>query len=272
MIDLELAGKTAIIVGGSSNIGRAAALAFAREDANVVIAARHRDDCERVAALADDLGSGGVLVVPGDATKYEDVEALAQATLDEFDEIDIFVGSIGWDAPGDFLDVDRSEWDSVIATNYVYTLNCFHVLLPIMVRQGHGTLITISSAMGRHSHPVEPVYCGTKAAQIAFSHAMARQYGPLGIRINVVAPGNTPPTSPDVVGGNNLHRPKTHITAEQLAKLRPMGEGILAATPLGKAATADDVAASILFVASEVTAGHMTGQVIGVDGGLYMPH
>jgi NAD(P)-dependent dehydrogenase (short-subunit alcohol dehydrogenase family) len=271
-MDLELAGKTAIIVGGSSNIGRAAALAFAREDANVVIAARHRDDCERVAELADELGSGGVLVVPGDATKYEDVQALADATLDEFGEIDIFVGSIGWNAQGDFLDVDRLEWDTVIATNYVYTLNCFHVLLPIMAEQGHGTLITISSVMGRQSQPTEPVYCGAKAAQIAFSHAMARQYGPLGIRINVVAPGGTPASGPEAVGGNNLHRPTTHITPEQLAKLRPTAERIRAATPLGKTATAEDVAAAILFVASEVAAGHMTGQVIGVDGGLYMPH
>lgn len=272
MIDLGLAGRTAVVIGGSSNIGRAAVLGFAREGANVVIVARHRDDCERVGELAEELGDGDVLVVPADATKYEEVEDVARQAVDRFGTIDILVGSIGWDAAGDFLDVDRTEWDPIIATNYTYMLNCFHVVLPIMVKQEGGTIITVSSVMGRQGHPVEPVYCGAKAAQIAFSHCMARQYGPEGIRINVVAPGNTPPTSPDVVGGNNLHRPNQHLTPEQRAKLAPVGQSLLEATPLGKWATAEDVAASILFLASDVTAGHMTGQVVGVDGGLYMPH
>jgi NAD(P)-dependent dehydrogenase (short-subunit alcohol dehydrogenase family) len=272
MIDLGLAGRTVLVVGGSSNIGRAAVIAFAREGANVVIVARHRDDCEKVARIAADLGDGDVVVMAADATKYDQIEDVVSQTLDRFERIDVWVGSVGWDAPGDFLDVPRSEWDSIIATNYTYMLNCFHVLLPIMVKQECGTLITVSSVMGRQGHWVEPVYCGAKAAQITFSHCMARQYGEHGIRINVVAPGNTPPTSPDVVGGDNLHRGITYLTPDQRAKLAPAGKGLLAATPLGKWATADDVAASILFLASDVTAGHMTGQVIGVDGGLYMPH
>lgn len=231
MIDLGLAGRTVLVVGGSSNIGRAAVLAFAREDANVVIVARHVDDCEKVARVASDLGDGEVLAIAADATRYDQVEDVVSQTLERFDRIDAWVGSVGWDAPGDFLDVPRSEWDSIIATNYTYMLNCFHVLLPIMVKQEGGTLITVSSVMGRRGHPVEPVYCGAKAAQITFSHCMARQYGEHGIRINVVAPGNTPPTSPEVVGGNNLHRGITYLTPDQRAKLAPAGKGLLAATP-----------------------------------------
>ncbi len=283
-MDLKLAGKTAVVVGGSSNIGRAAVLAFAGEGANVVIAARHRDDCQKVAELAGNLGNGKQLVVPLDATEYGDVEGLAQRTLQTFGGIDIFVGSIGWDSPGDFLEVSRAEWQGVIESNYVFTLNYFHVLLPIMVEQGHGTIITVSSVMGRRGDPLEPVYAGTKAAQIIFSQCMARQYGRKGVRINVVAPGPTPPVSFEMLGGDSLwRRPEQGQVGWRRADddgrgpaLVPAAGGpqasLLDATALGKFATAADVAAAILFLASEVTAGHMTGQVIGVDGGLYMPH
>jgi NAD(P)-dependent dehydrogenase (short-subunit alcohol dehydrogenase family) len=282
-MDLKLAGKTAVVVGGSSNIGRAAVLAFAREGANVVIAARHQADCEKVAELAKDRSGGKQLVVPLDAIRYDDVERLAQRTVETFGGIDIFVGSIGWDSPGDFLEVSRTEWQGVIESNYVFTLNYFHVLLPIMLEQGHGTIITVSSVMGRRGDPLEPVYAGTKAAQILFSQCMARQYGRKGVRINVVAPGPTPPVSFEMLGGDSLwRRPEQgevgwrSVAGDDGPALVPVAGGpqasLLDATALGKFGTAEDVAAAILFLASDVTAGHMTGQVIGVDGGLYMPH
>jgi len=284
-MDLALAGKTAVVVGGSSNIGRAAVLAFGREGANVVVAARHRDDCEKVARAVAGPGGRSALVVQLDATKYEDVERLARETIEAFGSIDIFVGSIGWDSPGNFLDVSRDEWQGVIESNYVFTLNYFHVLLPIMLKQGRGAIITVSSVMGRRGDPLEPVYAGTKAAQILFSQCMARQYGRKGLRINVVAPGPTPPVTFEMMGGHSLWsrseqgevgwstRPRNDEAGPVLV---PVAGGpqaaLLAATAMGKFATADDVAAAILFLASEVTGGHLTGQVIGVDGGLYMPH
>jgi NAD(P)-dependent dehydrogenase (short-subunit alcohol dehydrogenase family) len=276
-MELGLEGKSAIVVGGSSNIGRAIVLGFAREDANVVVAARHLDDCERVVAAGAELGSGRLFAHSVDATRYEEVQELVARTLAEFGQIDILVGSIGWDAPGDFLEVDRSEWDEVIDSNYRYQLNCFHVVLPHMIAAGRGTIITVSSVMGRRGNPIEPVYCGTKAAQIVFSQAIARQMGEHGIRINVVAPGPTLPATFEELGGNSLHKrtwaPDDPAEFQAVrGALLTRASTLMTETPLGKFGAAEDVAAATLFLASEITAGHMTGQVLGVEGGLYMPH
>lgn len=279
-MDLGLANKTAVVVGGSSNIGRATVLALAREGANVVIVARNRVDCERVAAEA----GGQSHVITADATKYEDLERMAKEVLELHGGIDIFVGSMGWDSPGDFLEVDRQEWQEVIQSNYVSTLNWFHIMLPIMKAQKSGTIITVSSVMGRRPDPLEPVYAGTKAAQIVFSQCMAKQYGPDGIRINVVAPGPTPPRRVSDAGNSSLWlRPEQGEVGWLPGPDRDKGgpalvpapggpqAGLLDATVLGKFGAAEDTAAAIVFLASEVTAGHLTGQVIGVDGGMYMP-
>ncbi|MCC6495529.1 MAG: SDR family oxidoreductase [Propionibacteriaceae bacterium] len=279
-MDLGLTGKTAIVIGGSSNIGRASVLALSREGANVVIAARNAANCEAVAAKA----SGKTLVVSTDATQYEQVQALADKTMDTFGAVDIVVGSMGWDSPGDFLTVDRSEWAPVIESNYVAMLNWFHVFLPIMLRQKSGTIITVSSVMGRRADSLEPVYAGTKAAQILFSQCMARQHSPAGVRINVVAPGPSPIQRVEDAAPTSLW-----LRAEQgevgwaAGPDRDKGgpalvavpggpqASLLAATPLGKFGTAEDTAAAVVFLASEVASGHMTGQVLGVDGGMFMP-
>lgn len=278
-MDLGLTGKTAVVIGGSSNIGRSTVLALAREGAQVVIAARTRADCEAVAALAE----GRTDVVVTDATDYDQVVALAGEARRLFGSIDIVVGSVGWDSPGNFLEVARSEWVDVINSNYLAMLNYFHVFLPIMLEQGHGTIIPISSVMGRRPDPLEPVYAGTKAAQILFSQAMARQFGRQGVRINVVAPGPTPPRDVEWASPSSLwRRPEQGEVGWAPGPDRDSGgpalvpvpggpqASLLDATALGKFGTADDVAQSVLFLASEVAAGHLTGQVIGVDGGMYM--
>lgn len=279
-MDLGLHGKTAIVIGGSSNIGRAAALGLSREGANVVLAARNEQDLNRVAENC----AGETLVHPMDATKYEDVQALAKAAGERFGEIDVVVGSVGWDSPGDFLEVTRDEWAPVIESNYVAMLNYFHVFLPIMLAQGHGAIIPVSSVMGRRGDPLEPVYAGTKAAQVIFSQCMARQHGKAGLRINVVAPGPTPPRHLEWAAESSLWlRPEQGEVGWAPGPDRDKGgpalvpvpgsyqASLLEHTALDKFATAEDVAASILFLASDVTAGHMTGQVLGVDGGLFMP-
>ncbi len=278
-MDLGLTGKTAVVIGGSSNIGRSTVLALAREGANVVIAARTERDCQAVKALA----KGRTEVVVTDVTDYDQVVALAAETRRLFGSVDIVVGSVGWDSPGNFLEVARSEWEDVVNSNYMAMLNYFHVFLPIMLEQGHGTIIPVSSVMGRRPDPLEPVYAGTKAAQILFSQAMARQFGRQGIRINIVAPGPTPPRQTDWASPSSLwRRPEQGEVGWAPGPDRDKGgpalvpvpggpqASLLDATALGKFGTADDVAHAILFLASDITAGQLTAQVIGVDGGMYM--
>ena len=105
-MDLQLAGKTVIVTGGASNIGRAISLAFAEEGANVVIANRHLEGGQKVASIADTLGSGRCLALRTDVTKLGDVEAMAQSTLKEFSKVDVLVNNVGWTKLGSFIEVD----------------------------------------------------------------------------------------------------------------------------------------------------------------------
>jgi 2-hydroxycyclohexanecarboxyl-CoA dehydrogenase len=266
-MDLGLAGKTVAIIGGSSNLGRACCLAFAKEGSNVVVVARHIDDCHKVAKICNTLGSGRAIAVSADATKLDDVKAVAQKTLGEFGRIDVLVNSIGWNRLGHFLEIDPKDWDWIIATNYTYTLNTFYVVLPIMIEQKSGNIVTMSSVIGRRGDPHEPIYGGLKAAQINFTHSMAQEMGKYGIRLNVVAPALTMPEGPETLGGDSVWKGTFSLKEqEELVK------AFEAVTPLGRIAKPRDVAMAVLFLASDVMAGHITGIVIGTDGGMYYPH
>lgn len=263
-MDLGLAGENVIVVGGSSNIGRAISLAFVQEGANVAIAARHIDDCQKVAELANTLNSGHALAFSVDATKYESVEAMFKKTIDEFKKIDVLVISMGWNTPGFFTDIDRKFWGKIIDTNYINVLNCFAIVLPTMMGQRSGSIVSIASIVGRRGDPHESVYGGLKAGLINFSSAVAQQAAPYGVRINCVAPGLTVPAGPETIGGDSVW--KSAVSPEQVEELIKEAEK---AIPMGKLAKPTDIAYAVLFLASDITAGHITGSTIGVDGGLY---
>lgn len=266
-MDLGLAGKTIIVIGGSSNLGRACSLAFAEEGSNVVVVARHIEDCQKVADLANTLGSGRSIAVSADATKLDDCKAVVKKTLDNFGKIDSLVISMGWNRLGHFLEVDPKDWDWIIATNYTSTLCMFYVVLPVMIKQKSGNIVTMSSVIGRRGDPHEPIYGGLKAGQINFTHSMAQEMGKYGIRLNVVAPALTMPEGPETLGGDSVWK-GTFSPKEQ----EELVKAFEAVTPLGRIAKPHDVAMAVLFLASDVMAGHITGIVIGTDGGMYFPH
>jgi len=264
-MDLALKGKNVVVVGGSSNIGRAISLAFAREGAGVAVVARHVDDCQKVADVAMNQGASRAIAIGADVTKLLDVERMIQETLREFNKIDVLVISMGWNTLGYFTDIDPKWWGKIIDTNYINVLNCFKVVLPLMTNQKSGNIVTITSVIGRKGDPTESVYGGLKAAEILFSRCIAQQAASDRVRINCVAPGLTVPVGPETLGGDSVW--KGTFTPEQQEELIKEAEELI---PLGKVAKPTDVAYAVLFLASDVTAGHITGTVLGVDGGLYM--
>jgi len=269
-MDLGLAGKTIVVVGGSSNLGRACCLAFAKEGSNVVVAARHLDDCRRVAKNCDQLKGGGVATAfSADAVKLEECEELVRKTVEQFGRIDCLVISMGWNRLGYFLELNADDWQTIIATNYWSNLALLRAVLPVMIKQKSGNVVTISSVIGRRGDPHESVYGGCKAAQINLTHSLAMDMAKHGIRLNIVAPALTMPESQDEVGTDSLWSPsvKGALSAQDKVTFRKEFES---KTPMGTIARPVDVAHAVLFFASDVMSGHITGNLIGTDGGMYM--
>lgn len=271
-MDLGLRGKTAVVIGGSSNLGRSCCIAFAKEGANVVVAARHLDDCEKVAGVCRSLDpSGDVVSMAVDARKVDQCLEFVQRTRSRFERIDILVISMGWNRLAYFLELEPSDWETIIATNYWSNLAVLRAVLPVMIEQKKGSIVTISSVIGRKGDAHESVYGGCKAAQINLTHSLALDMAKHNVRLNIVAPALTAPESQDAIGTDSLWSPsvKGALTPEAGQQLFTQ---FVTNTPMNTLATPTDVANAVLFFASDVMSGHVTGNVIGTDGGMYMSH
>lgn len=266
-MDLGLAGKTVIVVGGSSNLGRTCCLALATEGANVVVAARNTEDCQKVADQCN-AGGGKAIAVSVDATKLDQCEALVHRTMHHFGRIDSLVISMGWNRLAYFLDLGPEDWERIIATNYWSTLTLLKTVLPIMIEQKSGNVVAMSSVIGRKGDPHEPVYGGCKAAQINLMHSLAMQYSKTGLRFNCVAPALTMPEGPDSLGGDSVWKGGGFDAEAQEILLKDF----LGKTPMGSIAKPIDVANAVLYFVSDAMSGHVTGNVIGTDGGIFLGH
>jgi NAD(P)-dependent dehydrogenase (short-subunit alcohol dehydrogenase family) len=267
-MDLGLSGKNVLLFGGNATIGRPTSLAFAKEGANLVIASRDIVTSQRVVDEAKKLGSKKAVVVKTDATRWEDVEAAIKKTQEELGGIDVCYHGVAWDVFGSFLDLDPKEWDRIIDVNFKSVLIALKIVLPVMKEQRHGCFIVMSSVMGRKAAPMEPVYGACKAGLVHLVHTLATEIGPFGVRINVVAPGPTPAIDSDILSSGSGVRE----FMKDMEATRRRREGWASTVPLRKLGNPYDSAYAVLFLASDVTGGHQTGQVIGVDGGWYMPH
>ena len=263
-MDLQLSGKTVIVTGGGSNIGRAISLAFARERANVALAEIDEGQGKKVAAEAEALGAK-TLMVRTDVTRWADVQAMMRAVEARFGGVDVLVNNVGWTRDALFIEKTREEWDKEIQLNLWGMINCTRAVLDGMIARKSGAIVSLGSDAGRIGEFREGVYGACKAGIIALSKSIAREVGKYGIRLNVVCPGMTMPSDDEEIGALSMwtaQENRAWMTEEMRAR-------IAKAYPLRRVAQPDDVTGAVLFLAS-AAAGFVTGQTLSVSGGYTM--
>ncbi|MFZ5915113.1 MAG: SDR family NAD(P)-dependent oxidoreductase [Pseudomonadota bacterium] len=264
-MDLELAGKSVIVTGGASNIGRAITLGFAREGANITVAELDTAQGEKVAQEALKLGAKNVQVIRTDVTNMDQVKAMTAAAIGKFGGIDALVNNVGWDDLKFFMQTTPDFWQKIVQINFIGMLNCTYCALEQMIKAGKGgSIISISSDASRQGEPREAVYGAMKAGVNSFMKTIAKENGRYGVRCNAVCPGVTIPEESDEVGSNSMWTdPNAMFTQEQFA-------AIAKSLPLRKLGRPKDLANAVVFLSSQSAAGHITGQVLSVSGGYSM--
>jgi 3-oxoacyl-[acyl-carrier protein] reductase len=241
--------KVAIITGSSRGIGRAIALHLASKGAIIVASARN------VAALevlvADIEGQGGkALAVPGDVGLSKDVEALFAAAKEAFGQVDILVNNAGITRDGLLMRMKDEDWDAVLDTNLKGAFYCCRAAAKIMSKQRSGRIINISSVVGEMGNAGQANYAASKAGLIGLTKSIARELARRNVTANAIAPGF-------------IVTDMTDTLSDQVK------EGLQGQIPLGRLGETQDIAHAVAFLASE-QAGYITGQVLGVNGGMYM--
>lgn len=244
-------GKTAIITGGGRGIGRAITLVLAQKKFKVVVTyVTRRDCCEQTATDVRKLGCEA-LVVQADVTKRESVRQLISAT-EKFGRVDVFVNNAGILQQKAFNTISDEDWDTMLATNLKSVFLCSQEIMPVMVRQGGGSIINISSSGGQLGGMLAVHYAVSKAGVIALTRSLARVGAPDGIRVNCVTPG---------LIETEMSQKEIHSEVGQ--------QKISKDIPLRRAGQVQEVATAVAFLASD-EASYITGQSINVNGGLYM--
>jgi 3-oxoacyl-(acyl-carrier-protein) reductase len=245
-----LQGKTALITGGSRGIGRAAALALARLGANVAVNyCSSADAAKDVCCLAGEFGARAE-PFHADVSKIDEADAMVQEVLDEFGRVDILVNNAGITRDKSFLKMTRSMWDEVLGVNLNGPINITRALLPGMIEAGWGRVINITSIVGQTGNFGQANYAVTKGGLIAFTMTLARELARKRITVNAVAPGYI----------------ETDMTKDAPALSI---EAVTAMTPMGRLGKPEEVASAIAYLASP-GASYITGQVLAVNGGMYM--
>jgi NAD(P)-dependent dehydrogenase (short-subunit alcohol dehydrogenase family) len=261
-MDLNLKGKSVVVTGGGSNIGRAIVLGFAAEGAHITIGDLDERQAEKVAGLARQNGAASVQAVKTDVTDMEQVKAMFKAATDKHGTVDVLVNGVGWDQFMFFTQTTPELWQKIIQVNYVGVLNCTKCVLDIMIPKNTGAIVSISSDASRAGEQREAVYGGVKAAINSFMKTIARENGRYSIRCNVVCPGVTLPQGEDEIGNASMWMNNSFFTPDQYEK-------IAKSLPLRRLGRAEDTANAVVFLASPA-AGYITGQVLSVSGGYTM--
>ena len=264
-MELNLAGKSVIITGGGSNIGRAITLAFARERSHVTIAEIDEGQGKKVAAEAASAGAASAAAVRTDVTKWESVQAMVKDAEARLGRVDVLVNNVGWTMDRLFVEKTREEWEKEIQLNLWGMINCTRAVLDGMIARKSGAIVSLGSDAGRMGEFREGVYAACKAGVIALSKSLAREVGRHGIRLNVVCPGMTIPESDEEIGGLSMWAQEANrafATPEMKARIAKV-------YPLRRIGTPEDVAPAVLFLASDA-ASFITGQTLSVSGGYTM--
>lgn len=244
-------GRTALVTGGGSGLGRAIALAFAAEGANVVVTGRSEGPLKETVALIEAAG-GTALAHPADVTRAADVEAAVRATVDRFGSLDVAVNNAGVFRGGaPVADLAEDDWRTLLDTNVTGVFLALRAEVRQMRTQGGGAIVNIASNLGAHKRrPGIAGYVAAKAAVSALTRGAALDHVQDGIRINAVSPGPSATTM-------SLRPGET--TADRTDRMR-------SESPLGRVSDTTEIAAAVLYLASD-DAGSVVGADLVVDGG-----
>ena len=245
-----LDGKVALVTGAARGIGKAVALKFAAEGADIAFTDLViNDDANQTVAELEAFGRK-VKAYASNAANFEETHAVVEQIKEDFGHIDILVNNAGITKDGLMLKMTEAQWDAVIAVNLKSAFNFIHALLPIMMRQKGGSIINMSSVVGVHGNAAQANYAASKAGMIALSKSVGQEMGRNGIRANSIAPGF-------------IETAMTHALPEEVRK------GWMEKIPLRRGGTPEDIANVATFLASDLSS-YVTGQVIQVDGGMNM--
>lgn len=249
---MRLDGKVALITGGARGIGAAIAKRFIADGAKVVIS-----DIEKggLVKTAHSLKSKMVATCAGDVTNFDDVKKMVKKTIKFGGKIDVLVNNAGIDPGGSIVDIDIALWKKILDVNLNGPFLCMRAAIPEMIKQGGGSIVNIASLAGVRCLPSMPAYCASKGGLIQLALQAALEYGPKGIRCNVVAPGAT----------------RTEMLVNAMKSLseaikKDAFEVLTESVPLRRAATPDEISGACSFLASDDSA-FVTGAVLLVDGG-----
>ena len=244
-----LDGKVALITGAARGIGKAIALKFAHEGADVaftdlVINEAAEETIAEIAAFGHKVKG-----YASNAANFDETHTVVEEILKEFGHIDILVNNAGITKDGLVLRMSEAQWDAVIAVNLKSAFNFIHAVIPSMARQKGGSIINMASIAGQMGNPGQINYASSKAGLIAMAKTVAKEMGSRGIRANAIAPG--------------------FIVSEMTNALpEAVREEYIKSIPLKRGGTVEEIANTALYLASDLSS-YVTGQVIAVNGGLY---
>ena len=244
----DLAGRVALVTGASRGIGKSIAHRLAAGGASVAACAR----ADHARPVVDEIGAAGgtAVALSVDVTDAAGVKEAVRDILDRFSRLDILVNNAGVVRDQLLLRMKADDWDTVLATNLTAAFTCTQAAVRPMLKQRWGRIISISSVVGQWGNPGQTNYAASKAGLIGFSKSLAREVASRGVTVNVVAPG--------------------FIETDMTAGLDPGArEALIEQIPAGGLGVPADVAAAVCFLASD-EASYITGQVLGVNGGMYM--
>jgi len=244
----DLGGRVAVVIGGTTGLGFAIALALAEAGADVICSSRRGEQVDRAAGAIEALGQR-TLRLPSDVLDRASLQSLHDATLRAFDKIDILVNAAGITHMAPLLEMEEADWSRVVETNLTGTLRSCQIFGATMVKAGYGRILNIASLSSFVSFSRVAGYSASKAGVASLTKSLAIELAQSGVTVNAIAPGIFPtPLNTEIIQGT------------------PRGEELILRTPMGRFGRPEELAGAAVFLASDA-ASFITGEILVVDGG-----